>query len=87
MGEEFFKQFFSQNSYKDTYRGETLSMQICNHCVKCFLQNLHLKRRIRTYTGEKLYECNQYTKCFIQNVNLKKHIKTHSGERPYKCNI
>ena len=46
----------------------------------------HLKRHLKTQSGEKSNKCNKCDYASCHASDLKTHWKTHSGEKSNKCN-
>ena len=53
----------------------------CSQCDKGFLHKCHLKKHMRTHTGDKPYPCLHCGKAFSENSHLKRHIRTHLVEK------
>ena len=57
----------------------------CNQCDYASSQVGHLKRHLKTHSGERSNKCNQCDFVSSQAGHLKTHLKIHSGEKPNKC--
>ncbi|XP_078793172.1 uncharacterized protein LOC144987742 [Oryzias latipes] len=57
------------------HSGEKLS---CKECDRSFSQRSHLKKHMRTHTGEKLFSCISCDKSFNNLSKLETHMRTHT---------
>nr|XP_027228093.1 gastrula zinc finger protein XlCGF49.1-like [Penaeus vannamei] len=58
-------------------------MHQCPFCHYSTAIVTHMKRHIRTHTGEKPFACPHCAYSCTTKENLQKHIRTHTGEKPY----
>lgn len=56
-------------------------------CKMTFTSSDHVKRHMRTHTGEKPYKCKFCDRAFAQSNDLVKHMRSHVGQNTYQCNI
>ena len=59
----------------------------CNQCDYASSRVGHLRRHLKTHSGEKSNKCNQCNYATAYVSALKKHLKTHGGEKTNKCNL
>ena len=57
----------------------------CNQCDYASSYAHHLRRHLKTHSGEKSNKCNQCDFASSDAGSLRRHLKTHSGEKPKKC--
>ncbi|XP_037798656.1 protein tramtrack, beta isoform-like isoform X16 [Penaeus monodon] len=60
-------------------------MHQCPFCHYSTAIVTHMKRHVRTHTGEKPFACPHCAYSCTTKENLQKHIRTHTGEKPYVC--
>ena len=63
----------------------SIKMHQCPYCRYSTSVLTHMKRHVRTHTGEKPFACTFCSYTCSTKENLKKHIRTHTGEKPYFC--
>ena len=58
----------------------------CNQCSYASSYASHLRRHLKTHSGEKSNKCNQCDFVSSRADHLRRHLKTHSGEESNKWN-
>ncbi|CAG0890545.1 unnamed protein product [Cyprideis torosa] len=57
----------------------------CGKCFQPFVQAGHLKRHLRSHTGQTPFECD--LSAFVQAGHLKRHLRSHTGQTPFECDF
>ena len=57
----------------------------CTLCPYKASSYSHLKRHLRTHSGERPYACTFCSYRATQHENLKIHLRIHTGEKPFPC--
>lgn len=71
-------------SHLDVHRTKTYQ---CQHCTKCFVNQMRLNIHNVIHTREKRYHCRYCENAFLYNTSRTIHERLHTGERPYVCDI
>ena len=71
--------------------GEQIGFKSCEHCGKTFSKQIYLKRHIRNFHEERIFECKQCDLKFPRSGKLKEHVRNVHPSGPmgpklkYKC--
>ncbi|KYB28280.1 Zinc finger protein 135-like Protein [Tribolium castaneum] len=60
---------------------------LCDICGKHISTNDHLKRHMKTHTGEKRFVCYTCGKRFALRTTLEEHERIHTGDKRYECDL
>nr|XP_023655814.1 zinc finger protein 513 [Paramormyrops kingsleyae] len=64
-----------------------LKLHSCELCGFSTRYANHVKRHMKTHSGERPYRCPLCAYASGQLVNLQRHVRVHTGEKPYQCRL
>nr|XP_054925376.1 zinc finger protein 782-like [Dermacentor andersoni] len=63
------------------------SLRSCRLCPYVTGNKGHMKRHLRTHTGERPFKCHLCPNTFVQKCSLTRHVRSHMDERDYQCHL